>query len=53
MVGRRRECGVGVFETEIWKSGVGAGDGDDDGERNEVGDDVGVTTSSRHWGEFR
>lgn len=53
MIGRRRECGVGVLETDIWKSGVGAEDDDDDGERNEEGGGVGVTTSSRHSGDFR
>lgn len=57
-MGRRRECGVGDLETEIWKSGVGSEEGvdDDDGERNveeEGGGGVGVTTSSRHSGELR
>lgn len=57
MVGRRRECGVGVLETLSWKSGGGsgvdAGDDDDDGGENGEGGGVGVTTSSRHWGELR
>lgn len=52
MVGRRREVGVGVLETESWKSGVGVED-EAEGDRDEEARGTGVTTSSRQSGELR
>lgn len=52
MVGRSREVGVGFFEAESWKSGVGVED-EAERDRDEEVRGAGVTTSSRQSGELR